>query len=119
MPARFGAAQVRLELARRSGDLEAAAAAATQGERLAAQLPPSLLTRHPQARAWLLAGRAAVDMGAGRFDEAVTALQQAAACGGPFQRAEATGRQALLEAIAGRLTRQASSPWPPRRVTAA
>jgi LuxR family transcriptional regulator, maltose regulon positive regulatory protein len=105
VPARFGAVQVRMELAQRTGDLDAAAAAVTQAGELAGRLPPDLVTHHPQVRAWLLASRAAVDMWAGRFGEAVKALEQAAATGSPCQCADAVGRQALLEAIAGRLDR--------------
>jgi LuxR family transcriptional regulator, maltose regulon positive regulatory protein len=102
--ARFAAALVRLELARRRGDLECAEAAAAHAQALAGQLSPGLLTRRPGVHAQVLASRAAIDMWAGRLDDAASILRQAtaAACD-RWQKAECLGQQALLETIRGRL----------------
>jgi LuxR family transcriptional regulator, maltose regulon positive regulatory protein len=110
IPARLAAALIRLALARRTGDLEAATAASSRAQALAAQLPGETHARHPEVEAQVLAGRGIVELWAGRLDEAAgyfadgaTARAQAAA----YERADCLGHLALVEALRGRLDRAA------------
>jgi LuxR family transcriptional regulator, maltose regulon positive regulatory protein len=106
LPSRFGAALVRIDLARRSGDLGAAAAAADQAAILLGQMPAQLLTRHPEVRAQVLLARASVALWAGRFDDAASMLDEAAlAAREPCEWSDCIGWRALLEAVQGRLRR--------------
>ena len=107
IPARLAAALIRLTLSRRTGDLDAAAAAAASAEDLLGQLPEGLLARHPGIRAQVLSGRGAAELRAGRLDEAVVIFRAAAAADpeSTSERAEALGYLALAEALRGRLSR--------------
>ncbi len=107
VPARLAAALTRLTLSRRTGDLDAAAAAAASAEDLLGQLPEGLLARHPGIRTQVLSGRGAAELGAGRLDEAVVIFRAAAAADpeSTSERAEALGYLALAEALRGRLSR--------------
>jgi LuxR family transcriptional regulator, maltose regulon positive regulatory protein len=106
VPSRFAVAVIRLELARRRGDLAAAATAAASTEELVSRMPPALLARHPGARAQALSARATVDMFAGRFADAASSLEQAAAAtSDPCEWGDCVGRRALAEAARGRLGR--------------
>jgi LuxR family transcriptional regulator, maltose regulon positive regulatory protein len=110
IPARLAAALIRLNLSRRTGDLDAAAAAAASAEDLLGELPEGLLARHPGIRAQVLSGRGAAELRAGRLDEAVVIFRAGAAAADPdstCERAEALGYLALAEALRGRLSRAA------------
>jgi LuxR family transcriptional regulator, maltose regulon positive regulatory protein len=101
---RLAAAQIRLALARQSGDLDLAAAAVAEGERLLAAIPDDQLTSHPEARVWLLVGRGVVELWKGHFGTAADLIDAAAAAGADAsERADCAGLSALLEAVQGRL----------------
>lgn len=55
---RMAAALIRLALSQRTGDLDAAAAAAARAEVLLEATPAGLPAQHPRMRAQVLAGRA-------------------------------------------------------------
>ena len=104
IPARLAACLIRLALARRTGDLEAAAAAAGQAEVLAGQLPEEAHARHPELEAQLLSGRGTVELWAGRFERAADFVADMAACApeAVYERADCLGYLALIEAVQGR-----------------
>jgi LuxR family transcriptional regulator, maltose regulon positive regulatory protein len=105
-PSRLAVAMIQLTLARRSGDFDAATAAAAQAEDLLGSLPRDLLARHPETRAQVLTGRGAVELWAGHLDDAASLLDaRAAAAAGARERADALGYRALVEAVRGRLGR--------------
>jgi ATP/maltotriose-dependent transcriptional regulator MalT len=79
IPARLAAAQIRLALARRTGDFGLATAAAERAAALIDQLPQEVHDRHPGIRAQVLAGRGAADLRAGRLDEAAARFEAAVA----------------------------------------
>ena len=62
IPARLAAALIRLALGRRTGDLQAATAAAARAEMLFGQLPESVRARHQELRVQMLAARGALDL---------------------------------------------------------
>jgi LuxR family maltose regulon positive regulatory protein len=109
--ARLAAAQIRLTISRRAGDLEAATAAAGQAEALLEQLAEALLARHPGIRARVLAGRGAVCLWAGQLDKAAdifkAGLAAAGAPDGSYERADCLGYLALVAALRGRLSHAA------------
>ncbi|HEY5985060.1 MAG TPA: LuxR C-terminal-related transcriptional regulator, partial [Streptosporangiaceae bacterium] len=108
VPSRLAAALIRLDLARRSGNIQVAASAAAQTESLLGWMPPDRLTRHPEVRAQVLSGRAAVEMAAGRLDDAARSLDESAAvAGSPYEWADCVGRRAIVEAVRGRFGRAA------------
>ena len=106
IPARLAAAQIRLALARRTGDCGLAAAAAERAEALIDQLPQVVHHRHPGVRAQVLADRGAADLWAGRLDKAAVRFEAGAAAAPPagHERADSLGYLALAEALAGRLS---------------
>jgi LuxR family maltose regulon positive regulatory protein len=114
-PARLAAAMIRFAVARRSGDLPAAAAAASRAEALAGEAVGGpdehggTPARHRRVRARVLADRAAVELWSGHLDEAARILESAvaaaAAPGGEHERADRLGQLALVEALRGRLRR--------------
>jgi len=106
IPARLAAAQVRLALCRRTGDLEGATAAAGRAEALLGQVPEQVRARHQEVRVQVLASRGALELWAGRLDAAAAAFQagaRSAAPDGACERAGCLGHLALLEAWQGRL----------------
>jgi len=105
VPARLAAALIRLALSRRDGDLAAAAAAAGRAVTLSGQLPQDLCARHPEFQAQLVTARGAVDLWAGKLDEAARRFEAAASAAPPagYERADALGYLALAEALRGRL----------------
>jgi LuxR family transcriptional regulator, maltose regulon positive regulatory protein len=110
IPARMAASLIRLALSRRTGDLEAAAAAARQAEALAGQLPEDVHARHPELRVQLLSGRGATGLWAGRLDAAAADFNAGIAACAPeagYERADCLGYLALVEALQGRLSRAA------------
>jgi LuxR family transcriptional regulator, maltose regulon positive regulatory protein len=106
IPARLAAVQIRLALARRTGNLGLAAAAAERAEALIDQLSQEVHDRYPGIRAQMLAGCGAADLWAGRLDEAAVRFEAgvAAAPSAGHERADGLGYLALTEALAGRLS---------------
>jgi LuxR family transcriptional regulator, maltose regulon positive regulatory protein len=100
LPSRMATALIRMALARASGDLGAATEASEQAERVLGQLPPDLLSRHPEVRMQVLSARGTVEMWSGRLDDAASTLDQCTAvmCGS----CDCFGPQALVAAIQGR-----------------
>ena len=110
IPARLAAALIRLALARRAGDFEAASAASERAQALAGQLPGEVHARHPEVEAQVLASRGIAELWAGRFDEAAMCFAEGAAAGAvqaAHERANCLGYLALVEALNGRLSRAA------------
>jgi LuxR family maltose regulon positive regulatory protein len=110
VPARLAAALIRLALARRTGDLEAATAESSRAQALSAQLPGEVHARHPEVEARVLAGRGVVELWAGHLDEAAVYFTEGAAAGAvaaAYERADCLGYLALMEALSGRLDRAA------------
>ena len=105
--ARLAAAVIRLAMARRTGDLPAAAAAVSQAEALVATVPEELAGRNRHIQARVLSDRGAVELWSGHLDEAARILDSgaaaAAAPGGEHERAACLGRLALVEVVRGRL----------------
>ncbi|HEY1321368.1 MAG TPA: LuxR C-terminal-related transcriptional regulator [Streptosporangiaceae bacterium] len=110
---RLAAAMIRLAASRRTGDLPAAAAAASRAEALVSEVAggpdehDARSARHQQIRAQVLAARGAVELWSGRLDEAARVLDSAVAAaavpGGEHERADCLGQRALVEALRGRL----------------
>ena len=111
VPARLAAAQIRLTISRRTGDLEAATAASAQAEALLEQIPEHLLARHPGIRARVLAGRGAVHLWAGQLDKAADIFKAGLAAADDaesiYERADCLGYLAFVEALRGRLSHAA------------
>jgi LuxR family maltose regulon positive regulatory protein len=109
--ARLAAAMIRLAVARRSGNLAAAAEAATHTEALAGKASVGGLARYPAIQARALSARGAVELWSGHLDEAVRVLDSgvvaAAIPGCEPARAACLGHLALAEALRGRLRRAA------------
>ncbi|HEY6274942.1 MAG TPA: LuxR C-terminal-related transcriptional regulator [Streptosporangiaceae bacterium] len=107
IPSRLAASLVRLTVASRTGDSGAAAAAADQAGNLVKALPSGQSAWRQAIEAQVLAGRGAMALWAGRFDEAAAMLRAGAATGrapdGDRGRAACLGLLALLEAMQGRL----------------
>ena len=112
---RLAAAVIRLAAARRTGDLPAAAAAASRAKGLVSEVAggpgehDGRPARHRQIQARVLADCAAVELWSGHLDEAArvldSAVAAAAAPGGEHERADCLGQLALVEALRGRLRR--------------
>src|SRR5579875_2761991 len=109
IPSRLAAAEARFALARRTGDLAAARAAAAAAVALAGMLPPQSLERHPEVRGQLLGAQALVEFWSGDFPRAAAAFRAAAtASRSAYHRAGCLGRLAQIEAVSGRLTSAAA-----------
>ena len=110
-PARLAAAMLRLTVARRAGDLGAAAAAADQMSKLVSKLPGDILTRHAEIHTTVLSARGVVQFWSGHLDEAAASLDAGAAAatlsGSMSEHTDCHGYLALLEALRGRLNRAA------------
>jgi LuxR family maltose regulon positive regulatory protein len=126
VPARLASALTRAALARRTGDFDGAAAAATDAAGQLGGLGPDVPARYPEVHAQVLAARGAVELWAGRFDDAAELLEQA---GGVTRDAGTwagcVGLRAVLEAVRGRLNQAAAlagtasvPPWHRRPRTA-
>ncbi|MGE5292643.1 MAG: helix-turn-helix transcriptional regulator, partial [Micromonosporaceae bacterium] len=116
IPSRLTAEMIHLAMARRSGDLRAAAAAAARAENLLDKIPDGLHLEHPGAYARVLAGRGAVEFWSGNLDSAAPLLEKAAslleaeeACAPQrsHELANCRGHLALLEALRERLSQAA------------
>ena len=105
IPARLAAAQVRLAVSRRIGNLDAAAAAAARVEGLLAEIPASHLARHPEVQAHVLVGRGAVELWSGDLDRAAATLDAASilapTSGGTYEHSDCQGYLALGGGPAG------------------
>ena len=78
------------------------------------KIPADQLALHPDMGAQVKAGRGAVELWAGDFDQAAVTLSAAAAAAqNTGQRADCLGHLALLEALRGRLGRAAELAAPP------
>jgi LuxR family maltose regulon positive regulatory protein len=107
---RLTAAVIRLTASLRTGDLTAAATAASRAERILRRIPDGRLARHPDLSRRVLSGRAAVELWSGQLDEAARLLEAGAAgaaAGGEYEQACWAGQLALVEALRGRLGRAA------------
>ncbi len=109
--ARLTAAVLRLTVSLGTGDLAAAASAASRAQFMLDEVPGRKLARHPDIRRRVLSGHAAVELWSGRLDGAADVLEAAvtaeAASGREHERISLTGRLALAEALRGRLRRAA------------
>ena len=108
---RLAAAMLRLAVARRAGDLDAATAAMARVEKLLELMPGDNLARHAEIQASVLSARGVVQFWSGHLDEAAASLEAgvaaAAACGSLRERNDGHGYLALLEAMRGRLSHAA------------
>jgi LuxR family maltose regulon positive regulatory protein len=108
---RLAAAVIRLIASLRTGDLKAAAAAATRAELLVSGIPSGKLGRDSDIRGRVLSGRGAVELWTGRLDEAARVLEAGVAAeatsGREGERVDCAGLLALVEALRGRLRRAA------------
>jgi LuxR family transcriptional regulator, maltose regulon positive regulatory protein len=108
IPARLAAAQLRLAVSRRHGDLDSALAAVARAETLLGEITGSHLARHPEIHAQVLAGRGAVELWSGDLDQAAASLRSAIApASAPvetYERSDCLGYLALAEALRGRLS---------------
>jgi len=110
VPARLAAALIGLAMSRRTGDLQAATAAAEQAEVLAGRLPEEAYFRHPELEVRLLSDRGSTELWAGRLEAAAACFQAGmAACAleTAYERADCLGYLALVEAVQGQLSRAA------------
>jgi LuxR family maltose regulon positive regulatory protein len=108
IPSRLARAVIQLGLAQRQGELHAAEIAAADATALLGKIPADQLALHPDMGAQVKAGRGAVELWAGHFDQAAVTLSAAAAAAhSTWQRADCLGHLALLEALRGRLGRAA------------
>ena len=100
----------------RAGDFEAAMAASGRAQALAGQLPEEVHARHPEVQVQVLAARGAMELWAGRLDEAAVSFAEGAAVSSreaTHERARCLGYLALVAALGGRLDRAAE--WAERR----
>ena len=108
IPARLSGALIQLAQSRRTGDLDAAAAAAARAQALLDELPEGLRARHPGIRAQILSGRGAVELWTDRVDEAVGAFRAGVAAArtadSRYERADCLGYLALVAVLRGRLS---------------
>jgi LuxR family maltose regulon positive regulatory protein len=114
IPSRLARALIQLGLAQRQGELRAAEWAAADASALIGKIPADQLAMRPDIGAQVKAGRGAVELWAGHFDQAAVTLSAAAAAArNTWQRADCLGHLALLEALRGRLGRAAELAAPP------
>jgi LuxR family maltose regulon positive regulatory protein len=112
-PARLAAAQVRLAMSRRTGDLGSMAAAVAEAQAMLAAVPTGVLARCSWIGAQVLSGRGAVELWSGHLGEAAATFEAAiAAVPAPdstHERADCLGYLALADALRGRLNRATST----------
>jgi LuxR family transcriptional regulator, maltose regulon positive regulatory protein len=105
----LAAAEIRLAMARRTGDCAAVVAAAAQAEQLVSHVPGDALARYPAVRARVLGGRGTAGLWAGQLDEAARLLEAGATAAAAFSadqdRASCLGQLALVAAVCGWLGR--------------
>ena len=111
-PARLAAAQIRLALSLRTGDLGPATAETARIKALLDAFPADALVRRPWVRAQALSGRGTVEFWSGRLGAAAATFDAAIAAipvpDSTHERAGCLGYLALLAALRGRLNRAAS-----------
>jgi LuxR family maltose regulon positive regulatory protein len=121
-PARLAAAQVRLAMSRRTGDLGSMAAAVAEAQAMLAAVPTGMVARCPWVGAQVLSGRGAVELWSGHLGEAAATFEAAiAAVPAPdstHERAGCLGYLALADALRGRLNRAASTAGDAERLPA-
>jgi LuxR family maltose regulon positive regulatory protein len=109
--ARLVVAMIRLALSRRSGDLDAARAAAACAEAFIGRISDGRLAQRAGIRAQVLFARGAVELWSGRLGEAASVLDSgviaAMASGEEQLRIDCLSHLALAEALRGRLGRAA------------
>ena len=102
---------IRLAASLRTGDLDAAAAAADAAEALVSTVSGGKPGRHAAILARVLCGRGVVELWSGNLDEAARILDSgvaaAAASGAEYERAGCLGHLALIAAWRGRPQRAA------------
>ncbi|HEV3288732.1 MAG TPA: LuxR C-terminal-related transcriptional regulator [Streptosporangiaceae bacterium] len=107
---RLAAAVIRLTACLRTGDLTAAATAASRAEVMLGGVPDAAPAGHRDLSWRVLSGRAAVALWSGQPDAAARLLEAGAAgaaAGGENEHAGWAGQLALAEALRGRLGRAA------------
>src|SRR5215831_2256671 len=77
--ARLAAAQVRLAMSRRTGDLGSMAAAVAEAQAMVAAVPAGMVARSPGIGAQVLSGRGAVELWSGHLGEAAATFEAAIA----------------------------------------
>jgi len=121
-PARLAAAQVRLAMSRRTGDLGSMAAAVAEAQAMLAAVPTGVVARCPWIGAQVLPGRGAVELWSGHLGEAAATFEAAiAAVPAPdstHERAGCLGYLALADALRGRLNRATSTAGDAERLSA-
>jgi LuxR family transcriptional regulator, maltose regulon positive regulatory protein len=120
--ARLAAAQVRLAMSRRTGDLGSMAAAVAEAQAMLAAVPTGVVARCPGIGAQVLSGRGAVELWSGHLGEAAATFEAAMAAvpaaDSTHERAGCLGYLALADALRGRLNRAASTAGDARRLPA-
>jgi len=105
IPSRLAAELIRLVLARRTGDLPTAKAAAAQAVSLLDRISAEVLVRHPEIPGQVMIWQALVDFWWGNFASAAAAFRSAATSSrSAYEQSACLGRLALLEALSGRLS---------------
>jgi LuxR family transcriptional regulator, maltose regulon positive regulatory protein len=121
-PARLAAAQVRLAMSRRTGDLGSMAAAVAEAQAMLAAVPTGVVARCPRIGAQVLSGRGAVELWSGHLGEAAATFEAAVAAvpamDSTHERADCLGYLALADALRGRLNRAASTAGDAERLSA-
>jgi LuxR family maltose regulon positive regulatory protein len=109
IPSRLAAALITLTLARRTGDLPAAKAAAAAAAACLDLLPPEVAARHLDVRWDVTLWQALVEFWSGNFTAASATFRAGVTSSTTaYQRAACLGRLALLEAVTGRLNSAAA-----------
>jgi LuxR family maltose regulon positive regulatory protein len=112
-PARLAAAQIRLAMSRRTGDLGSMAAAVVEAQAMLAAMPTGVAARCPWVGAQVLSGRGAVELWSGHLGEAAATFEAAIAAipaaHSTHERAGCLGYLALADALRGRLNRAAGT----------
>ena len=109
-PVRLAAAIIRFTASLSTGDLTAAAAAASRAELMLGQVPGGKLARHPDLGRRVRHGRGVVELWSGHLDEAARIFEAGlaeAGSGAKRGQADWAGYLALAEALRGRLGRAA------------
>ena len=113
IPARLAAAQIRLAMSRRTGDLGSMAAAVVEAQAMLAAMPTGVAARCPWVGAQVLSGRGAVELWSGHLGEAAATFEAAIAAipaaDSTHERAGCLGYLALADALRGRLNRAAGT----------
>jgi LuxR family maltose regulon positive regulatory protein len=105
VPSRLAAEMIRLELARRAGDLDMATASVAALEDLIGRIPADTVALHPEIGGQLQAARGVLQFWSGQPDKAAASLSggRTASAAGLPDHADCRGYLALLLALRGRL----------------